>query len=640
MSDPEAQFFDFADFRVDAGRRVLLRSGELVPLTPRVFDTLLMLVRHQGRVLDKDEMMRALWPDAFVEENNLNQNISTLRRALGESRGENRYIATVPGRGYRFVADVRTPGDAPPQSSPSPSGSVDTPPAERRADARPRHRSMFITALVAGLVVIGVGVGMSVPWRRPPAPGQAHIRTIAVLPFKPLVLERRDEALELGIADTLITKLSSVSAFTVRPLRAVREFGKPDQDPIAAGRAVSVEAVLDGTIQKVDNRIRIATRLMRVSDGKQLWADHFDERMTDIFAVQDSISARVTTELALELTGQERELLAKRYTNDAQAYELFLRGRFLLASATGESTTRAIAFFQEAIRRDPGYALAYAWLAASYRALPISADVPPELAFPQATAAAESALRIDGRLAEAHSVLGWIKLWHEWDWQASEREFRRALEISPNEPLALLGYAHLLSDTGRDEEALAFADRAVQDDPISVYATTLKAHFLFQAGKYSESIAVLRRTLDLQPTYWVGQITLGKALLATADYDGAIVAFQKAMEASGGVSEPISLIGYTYAVSGRRDKAEQMLRELKAASAVKYVPPHYMALIYQGLGRSTDALQWLERAYTEKDVHMVFLGRDPKWNSIRGDPRFMSLMQRMNLPARPGAARQ
>jgi DNA-binding winged helix-turn-helix (wHTH) protein/TolB-like protein len=641
MSEPEPQFFGFADLRVDVGRRVLLRGGDPVPLTPRVFDTLLFMVRHHGRVIEKDELMRAIWPDAFVEENNLNQNISTLRRALGENRGENRYIATVPGRGYRFVAEVTRIHD-------SVAGSADTDvPAAAAVDSRTAnplvrtpsdsrvHASRIalgVTALVVAIFALAWGISPRFLARTPSLPSAAAVKTMAVLPFKPVVVEHSDESLELGIADSLIATLSSLSGLTVSPLSAVRGFGKPDQDPLAAGRALGVEAVLDGTILKTDNRIRITTRLMRVSDGKQLWADHFEDGITDIFAVQESISDRVTKELALELTGQEREVFAKRYTNDPQAYELYLRGRFLLAATQGESTRKAIGFFEDAIQRDSGYALAYAWLANAHRVLPISADVPPRLAFPQASAAALNALRLDGRLAEAHSSLGWIKLWSDWDWQASEKEFRRALEINPNEPVALLGYAHLLSDMNRDQEALTFAERAIQGDPISAYAGTLKAHFLFQARRYPEAIAALGRTLELQPTYWIGQITLGKALIETRECDKAIAAFQNARKYSEGVSEPISLIGYTYAVCGHKDGAAQALRDLEAISADKYVPPHYFALVYQGLGESAEALRWLERAYQEKDVHMVFLGRDPKWDSLRGDLRFVSLMRRLQLP--------
>ena len=639
MSEPEPQFFDFADLRVDVVRRVLLRGGDSVPLTPRVFDTLLFLVRHHGRVIDKDELMRAIWPDAFVEENNLNQNISTLRRALGENRGENRYIATVPGRGYRFVAEVTRVDESVAHSSavaatPAVGAVAAAPPLGTANDsaARPSRIALAVVALAVGIVAIGWGISPRFRARTPSLPSGAAVRTMAVLPFKPVVIERSDESLELGIADSLIATLSSLSGLTVSPLSAVRGFGKPDQDPLAAGLALGVEAVLDGTILKTDNRIRITTRLMRVSDGKQLWADHFEDGITDIFAVQESISDRVTKELALELTGQERELFAKRYTSDAQAYELYLRGRFLLAATQGESTRKAIGFFEDAIQRDPGYALAYAWLANAYRVLPISADVPARLAFPQATAAALNALRLDGRLAEAHSSIGWIKLWSDWDWQTSEKEFRRALEVNPNEPVALLGYAHLLSDTNRDQEALTLAERAIQGDPISAYAGTLKAHFLFQARRYPEAIAALGRTLELQPTYWIGQITLGKALIETRECDKAIAAFQKAREFSRGVSEPISLIGYTYAVCGHKDSAAQALRDLAAISADKYVPPHYFALVYQGLGESAEALRWLERAYQEKDVHMVFLGRDPKWDSLRGDQRFASLMQRLQLP--------
>lgn len=242
------------------------------------------------------------------------------------------------------------------------------------------------------------------------------------------------------------------------------------------------------------------------------------------------------------------------------------------------------------------------------------------------------ALEIDGQLDEAHCSLGWIKLWYEWDWAAAETSFRRALRIDPNQMFAHIGYAHLLSDMGRKELALEEVDRALKLDPISLYASTLKGHFLYQARRYPEAIHVLKSTLELNPNYWIGQITIGKNYERVGLYKEALESFRKAREFSGGSSsESVSLIGYTYAVSGQRAEAERTLRELKAISVERYVPPYNLAVLYQGLGNSTEALKWLETAYEDRDVHMVFLGVDPKWNSLRTHPRFISLLKRMNL---------
>jgi DNA-binding winged helix-turn-helix (wHTH) protein/TolB-like protein/Flp pilus assembly protein TadD len=640
MSELEPQIYEFGDFRVDVPRRLLLRSGEAVPLRPRVFDALLCLVRHHGQVVEKDELMRSIWPDAFVEENNLNQSVSTLRRALGETSGENRYVATVPGRGYRFVAEVRTrsadvpDGEAAQQVPRVPdvsnrralTGGSAVPVGTRRPELRTWLLPM---ALLASAIVIVMAA--SVIWNARQVP--SSFRQIAVLPFKPLVVETRDGALELGMAETLIAKLSNIKDVTVRGLGAVRRYGGQEQDPVMAGRALGVEAVLDGQIQRWGNRIRVTTRLVSVSDGKQLWAGQFDEEATDLFAVQDSISERVARELALELTAEEKERLVKRYTNDPQAYELYLRGRFLVSQSKRDSITKAIGFFEEAIRRDPNYALAYVGLADSYDRMPISSDMPSREAFPRAKQAALRALEIDERLVEADTILAWIALWHEWDWEGAGQKFRRALNSNPNDPFAHIGYSHLLSDLGRHDEALREADAALRLDPVSLLTSALKAHFLYQARRYQEGIDTLHESLQLDPTYWIGQLTLGKNYLAAGRVEEALEAFQKAKELAGGASEPIAQIGYTYAVSGRRHEAERAVRELLGISEARYVPPWNVALVYHGLGNTTEALRWLEQAYEERDVHMVFLAVDPKWDALRRDERFVSILKRMKLPS-------
>ncbi len=620
--EPRPESHEFGDFRVDGARRLLLQHGDPVALKPRVFDTLLYLVRNPGRVIAREELMRAIWPDAFVEENNLDQNVSTLRRVLGENRGDNRYIATVPGSGYRFVAEVKVVRDGV-----SGAGAPDVAAPDSGAPGRNRVRIVVSMALL-----LGAALAVAVWWTKTPGLALPPIRTIAVLPFKPLVVQAGNASLEMGISDTLITRLSNIQQLTVRPLSAVRRYGGPEQDPFTAGRELGVQAVLDGHIQAWGDRIRVSARLVSVGDGKQMWAGEFDEDARDIFALQDSIAEKVTAELALELTGGERELLAKRHTNDAQAYELYLKGRFFLNQSTLESIRKAIGFFEEAIRQDPNYALALAGLSDCYRNLPITSDIQSAEAFPLATSAALRALAIDGQLAEAHTALGWIKLWYEWDWQGAEKEFKQALEISPNQLFAHVGYGHLLSDLGRNEDALEQAERALMLDPISVPALTLKAHFLYQARRYPEAIENLRGALELEPNYWVGLITLGKIYAGAGRHADALAAFQKAREFAGGMSEPISLSGYTDAVSGRRREAEDSLRQLQEISRRKYVPPHYLALVHHGLGNEREALKWLERACQERDVHMVFLAVDPKWDALRGDPRFVHILNRMKLP--------
>lgn len=399
MNEAQTHIYEFGDFRLDAAKRLLLkRDGERIPLTPKAFDTLLYLVEHSGALLDKDELLRAVWADTVVEENNLNQHISTLRRVLGERRDEHHYIVTVPGRGYRFIADVSTHTNLDEQKKVEENQHAldekqakesNTGAASQLAQrAGKQNRNVWI-GLCAGIVIIGLVVAASYFWvARTKTASVSSIRTIAVLPFKPLVAENRDEALEMGLADTLIARLSNSREIIVRPLSSVRRYGGLEQDPQAAGRELGVESVLDGSLQRWGDRIRVTARLVSVADGASLWTETFDEKFTNIFAVQDAISERVTGTLALRLSSEEKKRLTKRYTENVEAYQLYLIGRYHWGKLTPTEVKKSIGYFQQAIEIDPAYALAYAGLAKAYTSLPITSDVPPKDAFPKAKAAA------------------------------------------------------------------------------------------------------------------------------------------------------------------------------------------------------------------------------------------------------------
>lgn len=631
------RLYQFGEFRLDVKNRLLLRGSQSIPLTPKAFDLLLVFVENSGSLLEKEELMERIWGNSFVEEANLARTVSFLRKALGDDPKQPVYIVTVTGHGYRFVADVKDLTDesgwaAAEQPDPiaAPAGVAPADPSHpKRHDGALRGRvwpAVFVVVLAATL-----GVGAFSIWHsRTKTATDAPVRTMAVLPFKPLVQESHDEALELGMAETLIAKLSTSRGVIVRPISSVRRYGGVEQDPQAAGRELGVETVLDGTIQRWGDRVRVTARLLRVSDNRTLWAGQFDGKFTDIFGVQDSISERVAGELALRLTGEERELLAKRYTTDADAYQLYLKGRFFRDKRTREGTSRAVEYFQQALERDPTYALAYAGIAECYRGLPIQSDVPSREAFPKAKEAVLKALEIDERLAEAHTTLGWIKFWYEWDWEGAEKEYQRALEINPNHPLAHLGYAHLMSNVGRHEEALEGVDRALKLEPLSLFNGVMKGQFLFHARRYPQAVDQLQKTLEIEPNFWIGQLLLGKSYEQMGQHEEALEAFRKTKEFAS-TSAGISLSGYTYAVSGRREEAERALGELKATSAERYAPPYNLALVYHGLGDTTEAMRQLERAYNEKDVRMVFLGVDPLWDSLRSDPRFTGLLERMKL---------
>ena len=636
MNDANTHIYLFGDFRLDVARRLLLRrdNGQVVKLTAKAFDTLLYMVRHAGTSLSKDELMLAVWPDTVVEENNLSQNVSSLRRALGEKQGENRYIATLPGHGFSFVAAVTplaggesadVPEDAL-QAARGEQGSKVITPAHSQSAWR-RKRLIILTGVTL-TALVGLGVYF---WRvRTKTVPVMPVRTLAVLPFKPLVVENRDEALELGMADALITKLSNTRGVIVRPLASARRYGGIEQDPLAARRALQVDAVIDGSIQRWGDRIRVTARLVGIG-GEQLWAGQFDEKFTDIFTVQDAISGRVAGALALHLGGEEERRLTKRYTDNVAAYELYLRGRYHLFKLTPTEVRKGLEFFQEAVRVDPSYALAYTGIADAYRTLPITSDVAPRDAFPKAKEAVTKALELDDSLAEAHAILGWIKFWFDWDWAGAESEFRRAIDLNPNNTDARRGYAHLLSNIGRHEEALREVERARELDPLSLITNTIQGQFLHFAGRNDEAMQSFNKAFELDPNFWVAHVNLAYVFIEKKMYGQALTELTKAREQSGGNTTAISLTGYVLALSGERGRARDVLEELRKLSGQRYVPPYNLAIVHHGLGEREEALVWLERAYEERDILLTFVGVDHKWEALRSDHRFVNLLDRMHL---------
>lgn len=462
--------YEFGHFCLDSANRVLLHDGEPVPLAPKAFDILLALVENQGRVLSKNELIKLVWPDTFVEEINLTVQVSALRKALSDSPEEHRYVATIPRRGYRFVCPVAEAG----------------------------HRAQFSSKL-----------NLTQPdwwsnWRT---------RTIAVLPLKYLGMDEKGGILGASIADALISRLSGIEGILVRPTTAVLRFSDSQQDPIFAGKELSVDLVLDGTIQLVADRIRVNVQLVRVGDGATLWAENFDRDFTDIFAVQDCVSEQVALALRLRLSAEERRQLNKNYTQNIEAHQLYIKGRYFWDRRTGNGLKRGIEYFQKAIEVDPNYALAYIGLGDSYALLGEYLYIPPVEAFPVAKTAILRALDIDGTLAEAHSTLAEINMFYEWNWEESEREFKRCLGMKPNYATGRHSYTWFLMTMGRFHEALAQLQVAQDNDPYSLTINTAFGLPYYYLREYDKAISAYRQTLEMSPSFILAHYYLGSALI-------------------------------------------------------------------------------------------------------------------------------
>ena len=651
-----ARYYEFGPFRVDPVNHVLLRGGEAVSLKPKVFDTLLVLVENRSRVLDKDELLSRLWPDTIVEESNLTQNVYLLRKALGEESEAGEYIQTMPKRGYRFVATVNevAPANADVIVEEHSRSRLVIEHADQidiasrfAADA---EQAIHEQALTAGswqrqasrwrvsavvIAVCALGLGLAITpsffWTKnnsiAPARG-APVRSIAVLPFKPVGSDANDAMLGFGMADTLITRLNALQHIIVRPTGAVSKY-TANQDPVAAGRELKVDAVLDASTLRVGNRLRVTWRVVRVSDGSSLWAGHVEDQVDDVFAVQDRVSDQVAQALVPQLTGREKDLLAKHYTRNADAYRLYMNGRYLWNKATVEDWKNAIEYFNLAIEKDPNYALAYTGLADAYSSIVADSLVSKAEAIPRAKQAAMTALQLDDTLAEAHVSLGRIRANYDWDWSGAEFEFKRAVELDPNSSIAHREYGFYLAAVGRSDQAIAEAKQGRDLDPLSQLANFYVAWTLISAHRHDEAIEQSQQVLGTFPIarYWMGLGYLGKGR-----YEEAIAEFEKTLSAPRDHLAAKANLGYAYGVSGRRGQAEKVLAELKELSRQRQASPYFIAIVYAGLGEKNQAFAWLERSYQEHSRPLASgLKVSPTWDDLRSDPRFADLLRRMKL---------
>ena len=583
MNTAAKHFFEFGGFRLDATERLLLHEGETVSLTPKAFDMLVTLVENSGHLVEKSELMRKLWPNSFVEEGSLAQNVSLLRKALGENQSQ-KFIETVPRRGYRFVATVLNK-------------------AGRIADST--------------------------------------IHSIAVLPFKSLGVDRGDEYLSIGIAETLTTRLSGLNHLIVRPTSAVLKYAGSEKDALETGQELQVDTVLEGSIRRAGGQLRVTARLVSVANEAVLWADKFDEQFTDIFEVEDSISAKVAQALALKVSGEDQKRLTRRYTNNAEAYQLYLKGRYFWNKRTEEGFNQGIKQFQLAVAKDPTYALAYTGLADSYIGLTFYNFAAPHETMPKAKEAAMNALSIDSELAEAHASLAHVLMNYDWNWSEAEKEFKLSMQLNPDYATAHQWYAiHYLTATDQLEEALEEMQQALQLEPTSLVMNSFMGATLYFAGHYDEAIEQCRRTIEMDPNFAVAHWHIGLAYEQKEMFDEAIAEFQTATKLLGGSPLMRASLGHAYAEAMRRDEATAILAELNELSQQRYVSSYEKAAISVALGDERQSFQWLERAYEEHSFHLVYLKVWPQFNRVRNDPRFQDLMQRLGLSHIPAVASQ
>jgi serine/threonine protein kinase/TolB-like protein len=453
----------------------------------------------------------------------------------------------------------------------------------------------------------------------------APIKIVAVLPFKPLLEESRDEALEMGMADTLISKLGNNRKIIVRPLSSVRRFGNLEQDALAAGRELSVDSVLDGSIQRLGDNIRVNARLIKVADGTLLWTGTFEEKFTDIFIVQDTISQKVAVSLALQLGADEQKRLSKRYTENVEAYQFYLRGRFLWNKRTPQDLQKSIEYFEQAIALDPGYALAYTGIADTYSLL-ANAGSPPREFIPKAREAVLKALSLDNDLAEAHSALGQIFIYYDYDYAGAEREHKRAIELNPNYATAHQWYSELLTALGRHEEALAEMRRALEIEPLSLIINRQYGVSLVFARKYDDALAQLKRTIELDANFALAHSSLSMAYRFKSDYAASVEEYARYMELIG-ENQSAAIIRQSFAEGGWQGFLRAMIGQQRSLN----LTPYNRAIFYAALDEKDQAFRELNTAYQNRETVLGLLKVDPRLDSLRDDSRFAAFIKRMNF---------
>jgi len=615
--------YEFGPFILNPAEHTLLRRGEPVPLRPKVFDTLLVLVKNSGHLVEKDELMSAVWAGQFVEEGNLNKTISMLRQALGESADGTHFIETVPKRGYRFVANVRDVNGA----------TEDELVVERQAaavSAQPalkferRSKSRAMLAAAAAVIVLAAVAYVFYPAQN----RGAAIGSVAVLPFNNESGDPELEYLSDGISESLIDSLSQLSGWKVIAHSSSFKYKGKAVDPQDEARSLGVEAILTGRVLRRGDQVQISVELIDARNNTRLWGEQYNRRATDLLSLQSEISTKIAANLRRQLTASEQRQLTKHETIDPVAYELLLKGRFYVNKGGTDNQKRAVEYFKQAIDVDPAYSLAYASLSSQYSKLINVNVLDPREFIPKAEMAARKAVDLDENLAEAHLAMADVNS-SAWEWAAAEQEHKRAIELNPNLAPAHRRYMFYLVIHGRNDEALAEGRRAREVDPLSLVATA-PVYELLLVRQVDQAIKAAENLLEADQSNPDLHTLVGYVYARKGQYPEAILAYLEGIRLGDDSVDAQIYLGEAYAQAGNTKKAGAVLKQLQTGK--EYVSPAGLALIHTALGEKDKAFALLERAYSLHDQQLIWLGIDGGYDPLRADPRYQDLMRRIGFP--------
>ncbi len=586
--DIAPKVYEFNGFRLEVAQSRLVYKDQPVPLKPKVLDLLLFLIQRRGQLVAKEELMREVWPDAIVEENNLTVSMSALRKVLGEDRENPRFIETVPRRGYRFVAEVTDLSDRP------------APPAEKRPIVENE-------------------------------PGEEPIDSLAVLPVDSPAKNFNEEYLSEGITESIINVLSRIPRLRVLACSTVFRFKGKDTHPQEVGQILNVKGVVMIRVITLGEKLIIRSELVKVSDGSQIWGEQYNRAPSDLLAVQEEIAKAITENLKFKLTRNDQISLSKQSSHNSEAYNLYLRGRYFWNKYSKEWVLKAIEVFKQAIALDSNYALAYCGLADCYFRLS-NIHFPPREVLPKAKEAALRAVEIDDNLAEAHSSLGLLKVYYDYDWNGAESEFRKALRLNPDLVLAHQRFGSYLTFMGRFEEAIMHYETALELDPFGLQININLATTYYLRGEYDRATEHLRKTNELEPDYMPTRFVLGCSYIQQGRLQAAIEEFQAIYKLDEEAYLALGFMGYAHALAGQRAEAETLLNILEEIAERKYVSPYALLVIHLELGPEERVFELLEQLYQEHNDWLVWFKVAPELKKLRNDARFKDHLRRIGFP--------
>jgi TolB-like protein/DNA-binding winged helix-turn-helix (wHTH) protein/Flp pilus assembly protein TadD len=616
-------------------------EAEPVPLAWKSAELLLYLVENAGRILSKDELIEKVWNNSFVEEANLSQTIFVLRKTLGENTKNPRFIITVPNKGYQFIAEVReyVAGDEILEesflsdTSQVKSSKLKIQSQNQQTDKRNPNLQTQNPKWLWIPVPLVLLVAVCIYWFYPTAKpiNLNEIKTIAVLPFEDLSAEQTEKYLGVSFADALANKFGELKQITVRPTRTVLKYVDSREDAAKIGRELQVDAVLDGRIQRVGERIRVSVQLIRTSDNATIWTGNFDDQFTNFFAVQDSISQKVVQSLALQINEKERERFNRRGTENPQAYQEYLLGRFYWNKRTANDLDLAVTHFKRAVELDGNFAQAYTGLAETHAIYPFYAVVPDKESLPKARLAATRALEIDGELAEAHTVLAYVQSQYDFDWKGAEKSYLRAIELNPNHANTRQWYGEFLAFQNRTDEALVQMQKAVELDPTSPSTNTAPALAYLISRQFEKVLETTEKVLQMDANFLAAKHYKARALFRMERREEAFELYRKVVADSNGSAFFKSDLGCLYGLAGKEKEARQILAELTETAKEKHISPYYFAIVHIGLGEKEKAFELLRKAVAERDNNVIVTKVGVNFDAVRTDPQFQEILRSANF---------